>query len=296
VLPAHVRAQQAARRTPTRVGAPVLAVPDRASSIEPRQDGGSGHGPGLSANDPLKSAQRTLFDAQERIAALLDEREVIDREVATWREIARQSHALVEHYRNRGLQSPVERSSPAAAPGKRGTPERFGPLVTPIADRLIKARGGPVPVEDIYAALSSKLRTDLDAGSDVYSTPFRLRRMFRRNKKYIVSDAGIGFASDQRANEAMEVTRLVRRDDGTLAAFEVRAKGDITYIRPAALKKALQTGVRVTLPDVSGRRSTLRLAGSRFYAESDSVENSDFFSVPEMPVRELPDSVAVDNA
>jgi hypothetical protein len=267
----------------------VRVVPDGASAVTnagSREPGGSP--PGLSSIEALHAAQRTLADANARIAALLHDRSWIDREIGTWQEIVRSSQALIDYHQRRLQESPSLLDSQPLTPARtrKGSSERFGAIIVPIADRLIEARAAPVPVEDIIAAVPAQLREELDAAATVDTAPVRIRRMFRRNKKYKVSDAGVTFANmveHPRVPRDVTVTHLVRRKDGSIAAIAVADDaGHITNIKPAEVRAALRANQTIMLPEMHGRQSRLRLAGGRFYSEVNGSENNDFFQLPEV--------------
>jgi len=235
-----------------------------------------------------------LHDALERLSELNHERQRLDNEMERWQAIAAESKALVETYQRRLVQSPAlppAKPTQESKPARKGSSERFGALVMPIADQLIAARNGPVSVEDIYTALPAELRANLDAGSNVYSTPFRLRRMFRRHPKYVVSEAGISLAGMTPAfPEDVTIDHIVRRSDGSTDHFVLRDKNGNAYnIKPAQIRGALRAKHTIRLPEIEGRTSILRLAGGRFYAEFDGDENGDFAKIPQTWEADLTD-------
>jgi hypothetical protein len=286
------------------VGAPVPPVSDRASDpLERRGTEGPGAKPGLSSLDALRAARRTLAEAEARLAAIAAEQHVLQREAVTWVETADRLRGLIQYYESR-----LHEPSPDEAGGADGTPpvaeetrktdrggsiERFGKIVIPVANALIAARGGrPVPVDEIYRALAPDLRRDLDAVSSVYSTPFRIRRMFRRHQDYVVTDDGITFAGEavaRTAPAAVTLSRIVRRDDGGISAMTVVDDSETASdVKPAQLRAALRSGQTVMLPERNGRRSELRLAGGRFYSQAQGIENDDFLTLPDVFERDLP--------
>jgi hypothetical protein len=243
--------------------------------------------PGLSPIDALRAARRTLEDALSRIKALEDERAWLDRELKTWDGIASHSRGLIEYYERRLHAAPellptITTQSARRAP--KGSPERFGALVKPLADRLITERGGPVPVDDVYAALPPNLRSALDSASSTYSAPFRLRRMFRRDRKYEVTEAGVALAGmTDPVPDGSTTERVILRPDGSIAWFEVRTPtGEIVRLRASQLRSALRAGKNLVLPAVDGRTSRLRLAGNRFFAQHEGVDNNDYSRLPQV--------------
>jgi hypothetical protein len=267
--------------------------------------GGPGVSPGLSSLEALRSARRTLADAEARIRALMDERTWVEREIATWTQIADRMGGLVAYYEARlnqpalldalpapSTESTSTTSRPRSESGEtKPSVDRFGKFVKPVADALIGSRGRAVPVEDIYKALPEDIRTELDAASSTYSTPFRIRRMFRRNKGYTVTDEGVAFAAmmpKPLVPENASVVHFARRKDGSTAAVGVAGHdGKIIYVKPTDVRDAIRMGRKIMLPEMSGRRSVLRLAGGRFYSESEGKENNDFESIPEVPADDI---------
>jgi hypothetical protein len=270
---------------------------DDPSDAADRGTEGSGFVPGLSSLAALRTARQTLEAAEARLASIVHEQHELEREAVTWQQTADRMRGLIAYYEARLLDQAHKRPDPVrvAEITDRGRPqvatiqeetsnrisvERFGRIVTPVADALIAARRRPVPVEQIYAALPEEVRRELDAASSVYSTPFRIRRMFRRNKKYKVTDEGITLA--QATPSRATVKRIVRRTDGGIAAFTIidDESGSSTDISPTDLRATIRAGKTITLPGHNGRRSQLRLAGERFYSECNGTENDDFFSLP----------------
>jgi hypothetical protein len=214
---------------------------------------------------------------------------VLEREAVTWQQTADRMRGLIAYYESRlgdvaDDQPDADRrpntEQSAAEDVPRISVERFGKIVIPLANALITASRAPVPVEDIYRALPDHIRRELDEGSTVYSTPFRIRRMFRRNPSYQVTKDGVTFAG-QTAPEAVPanatVSRVMYRHDGGIAAMSITGPDGITAaIKPSEIRAALRAGQRIYLPERNGRRSELRLAGGRFYSEDNGVENDDF--------------------
>jgi hypothetical protein len=268
-------------------------VPDGTPAGIDQDNGNAGSGtvPGLSPLEALRSARRTLADAEARIKTLTDERNLLGREIATWDATARHAQALIEYYEAR-MHGKAMTGSPPLPPPTASTGsipdvrvDRFSKIVTPVANELIELRGSAVPIEDIFAALPVEAQVALQSKGSLEDVLFRIRRTLRRNRRYAVTDEGIAFANmvpPPAVTDRAVITRLLRRRDGSIARIEMLdSTGQVLKLSPREVREALRAGRRILVPGPGDRQSTLRLAGGRFYSEIDSVENDDFFHLPE---------------
>jgi hypothetical protein len=251
---------------------------------------GPGLAPGLTPHEALRSAERALADAEARLAAIAEERTTLDREAVTWQQIADRYRALIPFYRSRVLSSSPQPEAPANRREKLRAPsvERFGKIVMPIADALIASRLTPIPIDEIYRQLPQEIRQELQQGSDTYSPQHRIRRMFRRNKKYVVDATGVTFSASAAEPKTYVpdggmIEMILRRPDGGIAAFQIAAGGKTAYFNPVTVRAALRTGKKLVMNPNGNRESLLKLAGNRFYSDADGIENDDFKKLPEKP-------------
>jgi hypothetical protein len=248
--------------------------------------------------ESMEDAQRALAVAEARIAALKKDRHYIERELATWEKIAKHSHALVRHYEERSDQLALHLGGEPRGRGRPPEPSapRIATFVAPIADRLITERGGPVTIREIYEALPSEIRAELDSASTVYSTPYRLRRFFRRDKRYIVDKELIGLAAG--ASDPVPsgvVVRKVVREDGSTAAFELLGPDETAYAKPKDVRDLLRRGGRVGIRCADGNEAQLALSGAVFTSYSDGVETDDFKNLSEVPLDEVRELMPFDD-
>ena len=172
---------------------------------------------------------------------------------------------------------------------------RIATFVAPIADRLITERGGPVTIREIYEALPSEIRAELDSASQLthaLPAPTLLpprQALHRRQRAY---------RSSRRREDPVPsgvVVRKVVREDGSTAAFELLGPDETAYAKPKDVRDLLRRGGRVGIRCADGNEAQLALSGAVFTSYSDGVETDDFKNLSEVPIDEVRELMPFDD-
>lgn len=238
--------------------------------------------PGPQPHSVEVALEEALAEALEMVERMREQRDVAKRGIATWQSAADRARRQLAELRLAGQPKQLTLSASPTNQRRTRSAERFGKYVVPLTEHLIKERDGPISVDDIYAALPQNVRDELDLVPSAYPTTFRIRRMLRRNRQFIVTTAGVDLRRVARP-KTETVTALVRRADGVLVGLEIDDQTGQRFATPADVSRAMEAGERFRLRLPDGRTSDLGLIGTEFYSHINGKENDDFFDMRTIP-------------
>lgn len=178
----------------------------------------------------------------------------------------------------------------AAVPGPdgRSRAEGFGHHAVPIAERLIGERGGAVTVDEIFANMPAAVRVEMASATSPYSPVFRLRRLFRRHKRFVVDRrTGLVSIAPEKPTKPLRVRRIVWYTDGRIQGLEVSdERGARSVIARDVAKRLIREGAVFTV-DIGLGEGRLEIVDNGFRVRRDGVLKTDFLRLPHVTERKL---------
>jgi hypothetical protein len=262
---------------------PVPHLPDRASGIDGTEDRRPGFAPGRSTSLHRERLEKELQDALNAIEEVKAQRVRLGDSLRTWQQIVLLTKRRLRELED--LEHGPQLSFSAIPAQERQNPkspaslERFGKFVIPIVKQLIHQLNRAVAIDEIYEALPAHIRDELDALPSAYSTQYRIRRMLRRSKDFIVTPEGVELAPQITAPKTFHIVATIRDDAANLSALKIEDGRTIRHVTPRWVEEALEDGDTFIIR-ANERDSVLGLGDGQFYTSYNDVENDDFFKIP----------------